>query len=60
MKESQAAALATFGYEAHGCKYAVGDRLVFGKYAGQRYEIAGEKFIILQEQEILGKVLPAE
>jgi chaperonin GroES len=31
-----------------------GDRLLFGKYTGSEIKIAGEEYIILREDEILG------
>ena len=32
----------------------VGDKVLFGKYAGNEVEIDGEKLVILSESEILG------
>lgn len=32
----------------------VGDRVLFGKYAGSEVEINGEKYIIIEEENILG------
>jgi chaperonin GroES len=33
---------------------AVGDRILFGKYAGNEIKIDGEEYLILREDEILG------
>ena len=32
----------------------VGDRILFGKYAGNEIKIAGEEHLILREDEVLG------
>jgi chaperonin GroES len=32
----------------------VGDRILFGKYAGSEIKIDGEEFLILREDEVLG------
>jgi chaperonin GroES len=31
-----------------------GDRILFGKYAGQEIKIDGEEFVIMREEEVLG------
>lgn len=33
----------------------VGDKVYFGKYSGTEIELEGEKFLILKEDEVLGK-----
>ncbi len=35
---------------------SVGDRVVYGKYAGTEVEIKGEKHLIIRESELLGVV----
>ena len=32
----------------------VGDKVLFGKYAGTEVKVDGEKFLIMQERELLG------
>ena len=32
----------------------VGDKVLYGKYAGSEVKIEGEKFLIMQERELLG------
>lgn len=32
----------------------VGDRVLFGKYAGTEIKVDGEKFMMMQERELLG------
>jgi chaperonin GroES len=39
----------------HTLSVVVGDRIYFGKYSGTEIELEGEKFLILKEDEILGK-----
>jgi chaperonin GroES len=34
----------------------VGDRILFGKYAGSDIKINGEEFLILREDEVLGVI----
>jgi chaperonin GroES len=34
----------------------VGDKVVFGKYAGSDIEIDGEKFVIIEEENVMGIV----
>jgi chaperonin GroES len=34
----------------------VGDRILFGKYTGSDIEIDGQEYLILREEEILGKL----
>jgi len=34
----------------------VGDRILFGKYAGDEIKLAGEEHLILREDEVLGVV----
>ena len=31
-----------------------GDRILFGKYAGTEIKLAGEEFVIMREEEVLG------
>jgi len=38
----------------------VGDRILFGKYAGNEIKIDGEEYLILREDEILGVLDSAE
>ena len=33
-----------------------GDRVLFGKYSGSEIKLDGEEFIIMREDEILGKI----
>ena len=35
---------------------AVGDRILFGKYTGSDITIDGQEYLILREEEILGKL----
>jgi chaperonin GroES len=35
-------------------KVKVGDQIIFGKYAGSEVVIDGEKFIIIEEENVLG------
>ena len=37
----------------------VGDRVLFGKYAGSEIKIGGEEFLIIREDEILGIIQAA-
>lgn len=37
------------------CKYAVGDKLIYGQYSGYEQEFDGTKYKVLAESEILGK-----
>ncbi len=32
----------------------VGDRVLFGKYAGQTVKIAGEELLVLREEDVMG------
>jgi chaperonin GroES len=32
----------------------VGDKVLYGKYAGTEVKVDGEKFLIMQERELLG------
>lgn len=34
----------------------VGDRILFGKYSGSDIKVAGDEFLILREDEILGVI----
>ena len=34
----------------------VGDRILFGKYAGQGVKIEGEEFLVMREEDIMGVV----
>ncbi len=36
-----------------------GDRILFGKYAGTEIIFEGEEYLIMREDEVLGKVLTA-
>lgn len=40
-----------------GCKYKVGDRVVFGRYAGLPHIIGDTEFVILREEEIAGQMV---
>jgi chaperonin GroES len=33
-----------------------GDRILFGKYAGQEIKLDGEEYIIMREDEVLGVI----
>ncbi len=33
-----------------------GDRVIFGKFSGTEVKLAGDEFLILREEEILGKL----
>src|SRR2546426_11732090 len=33
-----------------------GDRILFGKYAGTEIKLDGEDFLIMKEEEVLGKI----
>src|ERR1700721_3753477 len=35
---------------------AVGDRILFGKYSGSDIKIDGQEYLILREEEILGRL----
>jgi len=37
-------------------KVAQGDRVIFGKFSGTEVKLSGEEFLILREEEILGKI----
>jgi chaperonin GroES len=37
-------------------KIAQGDQVLFGKFSGTEVKVAGEDFLILREEEILGKL----
>lgn len=37
----------------------VGERVLFGKYSGIEIKFAGETYIVLKEEDILGVVVPA-
>jgi chaperonin GroES len=34
----------------------VGDRVLFGKYAGQTVKVAGEEILVLREEDVMGVV----
>jgi chaperonin GroES len=34
----------------------VGDRVLFGKYAGQSVKVAGEELLVMREEDIMGVV----
>ena len=36
---------------------AVGDRVLFSKYAGTEIKIDGEEYLIMRQDDILGKLL---
>jgi len=35
----------------------VGDRVLFGKYAGQAVKVAGEEVLVMREEDIMGVVV---
>lgn len=37
-------------------KIKEGDRVLFGKFSGTEVKLAGEEFLILREEELLGKL----
>ncbi|CAM3887241.1 co-chaperone GroES [Castellaniella denitrificans] len=37
----------------------VGDRVLFGKYAGQAVKVDGQEYLVLREDEVLAVVEPA-
>ena len=37
-------------------KVTKGDRVLFGKFSGTEVKLAGDEFLILREEEILGKL----
>lgn len=37
-------------------KIAEGDRVIFGKFSGTEVKLGGDEFLILREEEILGKL----
>ena len=37
-------------------RVAKGDRVLFGKFSGTEVKLAGDEFLILREEEILGKL----
>lgn len=37
-------------------KVAQGDRVIFGKFSGTEVKLGGDEFLILREEEILGKL----
>jgi chaperonin GroES len=39
---------------------AVGDHIVYGKYTGSEIKLAGEEYLIVREDEVLGVVEGAE
>ncbi len=34
----------------------VGDRVLFGKYAGQSVKVSGEEFLVMREEDIMGVI----
>lgn len=59
--EGTVVAVGDGGYVGHSelsllnCKYAVGDKLIYGQYSGYDQEFDGTKYKVLAESEILGK-----
>ena len=49
------------GCQEHGCKgmVKVGDRVVFGKYAGARIQYEGRLVILVREDELLAVDVPS-
>jgi chaperonin GroES len=39
---------------------AVGDRILYGKYTGSEIKLAGEEYLIVREEEVLGVVEDVE
>lgn len=39
--------------ELHPLEVKVGDRVIFGKYAGQPVKIDGEEFIVMREDDLI-------
>lgn len=37
-------------------KLTQGDKVIFGKFSGTEVKVAGDEFLILREEEILGKI----
>ncbi len=37
-------------------KIKAGDRVIFGKFSGTEVKVSGEEFLILREEELLGKL----
>ena len=44
------------GTEEEKMELAVGDKVVFSKYAGTEIKYAGEEYIIMSQKDILAKV----
>ena len=42
--------------EVHPLDVKVGDRIIFGKYAGNEIKIEDEEYLILKEEDILAKL----
>jgi chaperonin GroES len=45
---------ATDSGEIRSLTVKVGDKVLFGKYAGQAIKIEGEEFLVMREEDILG------
>jgi chaperonin GroES len=39
-----------------GTVHAVGDKVLFGKYAGQAVKVDGEELLVMREEDIMGIV----
>ena len=42
--------------ELHPVSVKVGDRVLFGKYAGQTVKVDGEELLVMREEDIMGVV----
>lgn len=42
--------------EVRALQLKVGDKVVFGQYAGNAIKIAGEEYIIMREQDVFGVI----
>lgn len=40
----------------HPCEVRAGDKVIFGKYAGNEYEIDGTTYLIMREDDVLGVI----
>ena len=40
----------------HPLSLVVGDRILFGKYAGTEVEVSGDKVLVLREEDVLGVI----
>ncbi|MEZ5652174.1 MAG: co-chaperone GroES [Burkholderiaceae bacterium] len=47
------------GGEVRAPEVAVGDRILFGKFAGQTIKVDGDELLVLREEDVLAVIEPA-